>query len=184
MSMKPRRADAAQNREKLLATAEEMFAKDGLAVSVDEIARVAGVGIATLYRHFPTKQALVAAIAGERFRQFADRAEAIAAGGGPGALHQLVEHMVNEGASKRDFLEALGGKEWTHNPALAPLRARVRRALSDLLAQAQETREVRDDVSYSDLIALTRGLFVFPLEAATRARLLRILFDGLRPPRR
>ncbi|MGH2898794.1 MAG: TetR/AcrR family transcriptional regulator, partial [Solirubrobacteraceae bacterium] len=101
-----------RNRQKILATAEGMFARDGLAVSVDDIARRAEVGIGTLYRHFPTKDALVAAIVIARIERVAERAEQLAAAPAPGAaLIELVEHMVAESATKRDLVDALGGTE-------------------------------------------------------------------------
>jgi AcrR family transcriptional regulator len=180
--MKPLRADAVRNRQKILETAEHMFAKHGLGVSVDDIADEANIGIGTLYRHFPTKQALIAALAGAHFEQFADRAEQLARSPQPmAALRELIELMVTESADKRDLLEALGGSKWTSGPEIEPLRARYRRALSNLFANAQRAGEVCDDVSFADLSGLIRVLFRSELDARTRIRLVRILFDGLRP---
>jgi AcrR family transcriptional regulator len=179
--VKPARADAVRNRQKLLATAEEVFARDGLAVSVDDIARRAKVGIGTLYRHFPTKDALIAAIVIARIERIAERAEQLAGGPAPGAaLVELIEHMVAESATKRDLVEALGGTEWLEAAAVEAARSRYRRALAKLLARAQDAGEVRADVTASDLTAIVKGLFAANVDARTRGRLLRVLVDGLR----
>ena len=179
--MKPLRADAVRNHQKILETAEHMFAKHGLGVSVDDIADQANIGIGTLYRHFPTKQALIAALAAAHFEQFAGRAEQLARSPHPtAALRELIELMVNESVNKRDLLEALGGSKWTHSPEIDPLRARYRRAFSKLLANAQRAGEICDDLSFADLSAMIGGLFRCDLDARTRIRLVRVLFDGLR----
>jgi AcrR family transcriptional regulator len=179
--MKPARADAVRNRHKILATAEAAFARDGLAVSVDDIARRAGVGIGTLYRHFPTKDALIAAIVIARIERVAERAEQLAGSPAPGAaLVELLEHMVAEGATKRDLVEALGGTEWFETAAVETARRRYRRALAKLLTRAQDAGEIRGDVTASDLTAIVKGLFAANVDARARGRLLRILLDGLR----
>ena len=179
--MKQARADAVRNREKLLKTAEQMFAKHGLDVSVDDIAAEANVGVGTLYRHFPTKQALISALAVSHFEQFAERAEHMARSPHPGAaLRELIELVVIESADKRDLLEALGGSQWAKGPDLESLRARYHRALAKLLANAQRAGEICDDVSFSELTALIGGLFRSELDAGIRIRLVRVLFEGLR----
>lgn len=179
--MKAARADAVRNRRKILATAEDMFAREGLAVSVDDIARRADVGIGTLYRHFPTKDALVAAIVIARIERVAERAEQLAAAPAPGAaLIELVEHMVAESATKRDLVDALGGTEWFETAAVEAVRGRYRRALAKLLARAQDAGAIRTDVTATDLTSIVKGLFSANLDARARSRLLRILIDGLR----
>ncbi len=180
-TVKPARADAVRNRQKILATAEDAFAREGLAVSVDDIARRAQVGIGTLYRHFPTKDALIAAIVIARIERVAERAEQLAGSPAPGAaLVELVEHMVAESATKRDLVEALGGTEWFEAGAVEAARGRYRRALAKLLTRAQDAGEIRADVTASDLTAIVKGLFAANVDARTRGRLLRVLLDGLR----
>jgi len=174
-----KRADAQRNRATILATAEEMFASDGLAVSVDDIARRAGVGIGTLYRHFPTKDALVAAIVVERIGRVADHLETLVDADDAGAaLCAVIERMVEEGVHKRDFVESLGNKALLMTPALDQSRARYRKVLAKLLARAQEQGAVRDDVQPADITELVKGLFA--ADAKSRARLLRVVLDGLR----
>lgn len=181
--MKPLRADAALNRQKIMATAETMFAKHGLGVSVDDIARRAKIGIGTLYRHFPTKDALIAAIARKHIEEFAGRAEQLALDPQPTKLREIFEHTLADAANRRNFLESLG-PTWKTNPEIEHSRARARQAVGTLLTRAQETGEIRDDISLADVVVLVSSLFTSDLDAKTRARLLRVLLDGLRPPGR
>lgn len=176
------RADAARNRAKILATAEEIFARDGLAASVDDIANKAKVGVGTLYRHFPTKEALIAAIVISRIARVAERAEALSDAPDPGAaLFGLIEQMVAEGVQKRDFVEALGAHVVFEGSAAEAVRTRFRRALAKLLARAQAAGTVRGDVTAPDISALVRGVFAGAGDdARARARHLGILLDGLR----
>ena len=81
---RPLRADAARNRARVLEVAYDTFAAEGLTVPIDEIARRAGVGAGTVYRHFPTKEALVVAVAEDRVRRIAERARTLLAVEGPG----------------------------------------------------------------------------------------------------
>jgi AcrR family transcriptional regulator len=174
-----KRADAQRNRATILATAEAMFATDGLAVSVDDIARAAKVGIGTLYRHFPTKDALVAAIVIERTARMADHTEAALANADAGrALFALIEHLIEEGEKKRDFVEALGNTDLLMTPALEQCRARFKKSLAKLLARAQEQGAVRDDIHATDITAMLKGLLA--ADVRSRARLLKIFCDGLR----
>ena len=176
-----KRADAVRNRQRILATAEDMFARDGLTVSVDDIARRAKIGIGTLYRHFPTKDALVAAIVIDRIERVAVRAEALLDTDDPGpALLGLLEQMVAEGAHKRDFVDALGGSEWLDTAAADATRQRFRRALARLLAKAQAAGAIRNDVAATDLLALVRGVLASGAEVKVRNKLLAVLVDGLR----
>ena len=163
----------------ILATAEQMFATNGVAVSVDDIARAAKVGIGTLYRHFPTKNALVAAIVIERAGRMADLTEAALGQEDAGAaLFTLIDRLVEEGVPKRDFVESLGSTDLLATPALEQSRARFKKALGKLLARAQDQRAVRTDVQASDLTAMIKALFA--ADVKSRARLLRIFCDGLR----
>lgn len=174
-----KRADAQRNRATILATAEQMFAADGLGVSVDDIAKRAKVGIGTLYRHFPTKDALIAAIVIERTARMADHTEAALDQADAGAaLFALIDRLVEEGDRKRDFVESLGTTELLATPALEQSRARFRKALAKLLAQAQDQGAVRSDVQAADLTAMIKGLFA--ADVKSRARLLRVFCDGLR----
>jgi hypothetical protein len=88
--------------------------------------------------------------------------------------------MVAEGASKRDFVDALGGSDWLDTAAADAIKQRFRRALAKLLAKAQATRAIRTDVSAPDLLALVRGVLASGADAKVRGKLLVVLLDGLR----
>src|SRR6059058_3311569 len=92
------RADARRNRERVLQTAQQQFATEGLGVSLDEIARRAGVGPGTVNRHFPTKEALYLAVATAQLERLVAAAEGLAAGDDPAALFTLVSRMMSTGA--------------------------------------------------------------------------------------
>src|SRR3954447_5176401 len=114
------RADAPRNRARLLEVAAEAFAVGGLAVPLDEIARRAGVGPGTLYRHFPTKEALFEAVVDDRLRDLADTARALRSAEDAGAaLFTLVDRLVAEAAVKKDLVDALDGAGVEVRTALA-----------------------------------------------------------------
>src|SRR6476646_2326574 len=97
---RPLRADAARNRARVLEVAYETFAAEGLAVPIDEIARRAGVGAGTVYRHFPTKEALFEAVFSDRVRHIVDDGRALLGTAGPGeALFEFLRNMVRDGAT-------------------------------------------------------------------------------------
>ena len=108
---RPLRADAARNRARVLEVAYETFADEGLAVPIDEIARRAGVGAGTVYRHFPTKEDLFRAVVEDRMRRIVDEGRALADGDDPGeALFIFLRSMVLQwGATDRGLADALAG---------------------------------------------------------------------------
>src|ERR1700729_822128 len=108
---KPLRADAARNRARVLETAYETFAAEGLSVPIDEIARRAGVGAGTVYRHFPTKEDLFRAVVADRIQRIVDEGHALAHGDTPGeALFTFLRSMVLQwGATDRGLTDALAG---------------------------------------------------------------------------
>jgi AcrR family transcriptional regulator len=181
------RADAERNRRHVLETAQQVFAAEGLGVPIDEIARRAGLGVGTLYRHFPTKEALFEAIVVDRMTRMAARAEELADTPDPGAaFFTMLEAMAVESAKKKDFVHALGDAFATRR-TFHEAKQRFRASLDVLLERAQRAGAVRPDVSTSDAIALLRGVLSIPdASADARARHLAIVFDGLRqaPPRR
>ncbi|AMC57506.1 transcriptional regulator [Mycobacterium tuberculosis variant microti] len=105
------RADAARNRARVLEVAYQTFAADGLSVPVDEIARRAGVGAGTVYRHFPTKEALFQAVIADRMHRIIDKGHALLKSKHPGdALFAFLRSMVLQwGATDRGLVEALAG---------------------------------------------------------------------------
>ena len=182
---KPLRADARRNRERLLQSAQTAFADDGLSVPLDEIARRAGVGPGTLYRHFPTKEALIEAVVHERLRNLATHARDLRAAADAGAaLAGFVERLVTEAAAKQDLVAALSGAGVDVRTAIAATAADLRTEIGHLLARAQRERAVRPDLEIADLMALLSGvLLALRSPAHDRAdprRTLAVLLDGLR----
>jgi AcrR family transcriptional regulator len=176
---KPLRADARRNRARVLAAADEVFTAKGVAAPTEEVARHAGVGVGTVFRHFPTKEALLEAVLVERFERLAGEARDLAGGGDPGAaLFGFLERVVGQSASKNAFIDALAASGIDPADAVADVGRDLRAALDLLLARAQETGTVRDDVRTSELIALMVGAS----HAARHSdRAAAIIFDGLRP---
>jgi len=182
---KPLRADARRNRDRLLEAARDAFAQEGVGVPLDEIARRAGVGPGTLYRHFPTKEALLEAVVHERMRQLVASAEQLGESSDAGAaFFGFLGHMVREAAPKRDLVDALIGAGVDVRAAVAEPAARLRDETERLLARAQHAGAVRPDVTSADVMALLSGLLVAVRSAAhpdaDAARMTAVLLDGLR----
>jgi AcrR family transcriptional regulator len=185
---RPLRADAERNRLRVLEVAQAVFASEGLAVPIDEIARRAGLGVGTLYRHFPTKEALFEAIVIDRMQALVDEArESRNAKDAGEAFFTMLSRMVVEGAVKKDFLDALAGMGSDVARALGTLKKELRAALDVLLKRAQRAKAVRRDVDVSEVLALTMGAMgaakQYGIDARGRERLLAIMRDGLRPAR-
>src|SRR3954470_13264654 len=101
------RADARRNRERVLRTAQQLFATEGLGISLDEIARRAGVGPGTVHRHFPTKEALYLAVAIDQLRRLVEEAEVLAGTDDPAAVFRLLSQMMASGAENAAVKSAL-----------------------------------------------------------------------------
>jgi AcrR family transcriptional regulator len=183
---RPLRADARRNRAHILQAAEVLFAAEGIEVPVDAIAEKAGVGVGTLYRHFPTKEKLCEAILLERLSRLALDARALAEAEDPAAaFFGFLEHVVEEGAAKRDLLVAVMGAGVEFEVAAADVKRGLSDALETLLRRAQSAGAVRPDVTAPMVMSLV-GATCQAAEHASSvpARdLLAIICDGLRPPR-
>jgi AcrR family transcriptional regulator len=169
------RADAARNREKVLEAARELFASQGYEVPLDEIATRAGVGPGTVYRHFPTKQALFQAVTETRVSATIASADEPARDA-RAALFAFLGRMADEAAVKRDMSDAI-----TVSPHL---RKSLHAALDGLLRRAQEAGTVRTDVTATDLVVLMKGMLQSMHEGANPAVLLEIVLSGLQSSRK
>lgn len=177
------RADARRNRARVLAAAEEAFAAEGLAVPLDEIARRAGVGAGTVYRHFPTKEALFETIVLGHIRQMVERIQEWARAPDAGeAFFRVFDELVEQATMKRDFTDALTAAGVDISEALAQARIGLTDSMATLLARAQAAGAVRDDIGPDDLTSLLSATFM----AASRpgggplARVVAVIADGLR----
>ncbi|WP_205696818.1 TetR/AcrR family transcriptional regulator [Conexibacter sp. SYSU D00693] len=185
---RPLRADAARNRQAVLAAARTLVAKRGLEVGVDEIAQAAGVGKGTLYRRFPTKDALLEALLEDRAAVLHERlAKAVAtAPGDPASRLDAAAHAVAATvAEDRGFYDAIR-ERLSALPAAATVHQRLVDACAPLLAAAQEAGTVRDDVDAEDLVVLLVNASRVPAaRRRTTPRLwerhLVLALDALRP---
>ncbi|MFI9413719.1 TetR/AcrR family transcriptional regulator [Nocardia gamkensis] len=179
---RPLRADARRNRERVLAAAQEAFAAEGLAVPLDEIARRAGVGAGTVYRHFPTKEALFEAAIVDRVDRIIASARELADAADPvRAFFDFLARLVAEGSVKRDLADAVGGAD---APAYLRPVHELNTVIGTLLTRAQEAGGVRTDIDVDDLMRLVKGAFLAThgstATPAQRDRAFAVVFDGLR----
>jgi AcrR family transcriptional regulator len=182
---RPLRADAARNRARVLAAAEEAFAADGLAVPLDEIARRAGVGAGTVYRHFPTKEALFEAVILDRLRRFVDAAKDLASAEDPGAAFFEFLHKLVVGASRsKAFVDALANASLTTADLIIAAKRDLGAAGGVLLERAQRAGAVRDDVRIADVMMLFSGTTLAMqqpgVDESLRERVFSVIRDGLR----
>jgi AcrR family transcriptional regulator len=184
---RPLRADAQRNRARLLEAAEAVFAAEGISVPVDLIAEKAGVGVGTLYRHFPTKEKLFEAILIGRIDEIVEDARARVDSADPGAaFFAFLAHLVEESASKRDLIQALMGAGIQIELAVADSKRNLEEAVSRLIEVAQRAGAVRDDVSSAVVLSLVGATCIaadHPQGSAMPQTILGIICDGLRPPR-
>lgn len=183
---KPLRADAARNRARVLETAYDTFAAEGLSVPIDEIARRAGVGAGTVYRHFPTKEDLFRAVVESRLRHIIDAGHALLGDPGPGeALFMFLRSMVLDfGAADRGLVDALGGMGIDIDSVAPDAEEAFRALLGELLVAAQRAKTVRPDVDVPEVKALLVGCQAMHGYDKKRAeRVTNVVIDGLRPSR-
>ncbi|OSC40348.1 TetR/AcrR family transcriptional regulator [Mycobacterium decipiens] len=177
------RADAARNRARVLEVAYQTFAADGLSVPIDEIARRAGVGAGTVYRHFPTKEALFQAVIVDRIDRIVDEGRVLLESEQPGeALFTFLRSMVLQwGAADRGLVEALAGVGIEVDNAAPEAEADFLGLLADLLASARRAGTVRLDVGVSELKTLLVGCQAMQSYNAQLAeRVTQVALDGLR----
>jgi AcrR family transcriptional regulator len=184
---KPLRADAQRNRARLLEVAEQAFTERGTGVPTEEIARLAGVGVGTVFRHFPTKEALLEAVFIGRLTRLTERAKALADSEDPGpAFFAFFTLLVDHGSSKDAFANALTAAGVNVQAAASGLSVEFGEVLVGLLQRAQQAGGVRADIGARELKAVlvgaSRAMEHIGADAAFRHRIIGILLDGLRPP--
>lgn len=182
---RPLRADAARNRARVLEVAYDTFAAEGLAVPIDEIARRAGVGAGTVYRHFPTKEDLFRAVVVDRIQRIVDDGRALLAGADPGqGLFTFLRSMVLLwGATDRGLADALAGFGIDIETAMPQAEGAFLGVLGDLLHAAQKAGTVRDDLGVRDVKAIVVGAQAMQAyNPDTADRLLEVVLDGIRAP--
>jgi AcrR family transcriptional regulator len=181
------RADARRNRARILEVARSVFAEKGMSVPVDEVAQRAGVGIGTVYRHFPTKEDLFKAVIVSHKQQLIEEAKALAEKADAGqAFFHFFSRVVEEGDVSKAFADALAGAGLDTEDIhclFAEISQEFRSALGLLLSRAQQRGKVRSDVTITDVTALMFGILraveQYGGDAAMRERLVSIASDGL-----
>jgi len=182
---RPLRADAARNRARVLEVAYDTFAAEGLSVPIDEIARRAGVGAGTVYRHFPTKDDLFRAVIEDRILGIVDDGLALLTSGDPGdALFTFLRSIVLQwGATDRGLTDALAGAGIKIDDAVPQFEESFLSLLGGLLSAAQDAGTVRRDVAVRDVKAIVVGCQAMQAYTPeTAGRLTEVVLDGLRAP--
>ena len=179
--MRPKRADARRNYEKVLAAAREAFAEGGESTALEEIARRAGVGIGTLYRHFPNRQALVEALYVGEVDEICRSADALEDVDPWEALSSWFERFIGYIATKQALANELLNYLDRDAQLFKACRTSLWEAGEPLLRRAQEAGAVRPDVSIGEVMQMVMGIAKIPTgDPAQTQQILRIALDGLR----
>jgi AcrR family transcriptional regulator len=183
----PLRADARRNRGRLLAAAQTALNAHGATASLDDIAKAAGVGNATLYRHFPTRAKLIEAVYDQRIAALCGEAAELAASREPAAalqqwLRAVVEHITGSRVLADAFAATHEGPAGTEPPQFTAWHAAIYDAASPLLDAAREAGAIRTDLSLAELLALTTAV-ARAGDPAQAGRFLDVLLKGVLPLR-
>ena len=182
---RPLRADARENREKLLRVASERFAAGGPDVPLEPIAREAGVGIGTLYRHFPTREALIEAVYRNEVDQLCSAADTLLADRAPAdALAEWMTRFVAYAATKRGLSGALKSIAASDACLFASTRERIEPGDRQAARRRHPAGEIRPDVTVEDVFTSMNAIWTIDGDgdqwAARALRVLALLMDGLR----
>jgi AcrR family transcriptional regulator len=172
---RPLRADARRNRTRVLEVADEVFATEGIAVPIDEIAHRAGVGIGTIYRHFPTKEALFEAVVLQRVATLTTAAQTATPVNPTDHFFALFAQITEMGAANKALIETLTGDR----TAIVKASRELLNLLGNLLVRAQKAGGIRPDITPTDLKPILAGAVT--MERQGNSALAKIVRDGLRP---
>jgi AcrR family transcriptional regulator len=176
------RADAAVNRARILEAADQVFTANGAAASTEQVARQAGLGIGTIFRHFPTKEALLEELLRTRLAQLAAQADALAPD--EDAIFQFFAEFVAQASRKQALVTTLAAAGIDVQALMTSSGRGLRAAVTRLLTRAQEAGIVRSDVGVGEVLGLLIGVAHAAEQGAwdtrMRQRTLRVIFDGLR----
>lgn len=185
LSSRPMRADAIKNRARILEAAEEIFSTEGVSVPIDTVAERAGLGVGTLYRHFPTKEALFEAIVVSRLEQLMELVQAERDAEDPGeALFDFLRQFAGHASAKRDLFEALGSAGIDIKSQCSEMVDEMKRNIDLLRQRAVEAGALRSDITTEEMVGLIMGA----CQAGTQAgsddagcqRMVEVVCDGLR----
>lgn len=180
------RADARRNREAVIAAAKKLFADQGLDAQMPDVARVAKVGVGTVYRHFPTKDELIAALVADRFERLAEKGhEELRAEDAWEGLCAFIRFAAQIQADDRGLCEVIGSRPDVMDAAAR--EAGLPELADRLVKRAQRSGELRRDLEWQDIPMIACGLGQITQQTIGPAagrwpRLLEIVLDGLRAP--
>src|SRR5215208_45985 len=180
------RADARRNHEAVVGAAKKLFADQGLDAQMPDVAKAAKVGVGTVYRHFPTKDDLIAALAAERFERLADKArEAIEADDAWDGLCDFIRFSAQIQADDRGLCQVMSSRPEVMNASA--LAVGLDGLCNEMVKRAQRSGELRKDLEWEDIPMIACGLGrITPAEMGPSTgrwpRLVEIILDGLRAP--
>lgn len=179
--VRPRRADATRNYAQVLDAAFEVFAAHGTQAPISEIARRAGVGPGTIYRHFPTKEDLFRAVVADRFGRVVEYAQQVRADQEPGeAFLTFLRTLILDGSENRALADAIIGSKFDVLDAESPFLD----SLAELLSDAQGAGSVREDVGVMEIKALLAACYMVRSYGDHLVEpVMNVVFDGLTGPR-
>jgi len=179
------RADAVMNRHRILEAAEKVFSTEGVSVPIDTVAERAGVGVGTVYRHFPTKEDLFEAIVMTRLEELLELAHDEVSAESPGtALVSFLQQFASQAWAKHDLFDAMGAAGIDFKERCAEKVGDLKKSVGLLLTRAQDAGDVRRDMSADELIGLIMGSCQAAanvgLDEVARQRMVSIVCDGIR----
>jgi AcrR family transcriptional regulator len=180
------RADARRNRQAVIDAAKRLFASEGLDAQMPDVAKAANVGVGTVYRHFPTKGELIAALAGEHFDRLADRArEDLELGDAWEGIADFIRYAAELQADDRGLCEVMGSRPDVMDAAARA--AGLDELCDQLVKRAQRSGQLRSDLEWQDIPMIACGLGRVtqappPPSTGRWPRLVDIILDGLRAP--
>ncbi|MFD6192893.1 TetR/AcrR family transcriptional regulator [Streptomyces sp. NPDC060275] len=182
---RPLRADAQRNRDKILAAAVRVFSEEGLDAHLERIAKEAGVGSGTLYRNFPTREALIEAAYRNEVARLCDSVPGLLAALPPAeALRAWTRRFIDYATAKLGMADALRAVVASGGDPYGDSRALIQSALTALMDAAAADGEIRSDIRSTDMFAALAGIALTsarPDQREQAERLLDLLLDGLRP---
>ena len=181
LSQRPKRADARRNYEALLEAAAVAFTDNGTAASLEDIARRAGVGIGTLYRHFPTRQALLEAVYVDEVEEMSAKANDLDDLDPWDALVTWLRQFVRYAATKRALADEMLNTIDADAPVFVSCRSAITEAGEMLLTRAQAAGEARRDTNFTDVGRMVGGIAAIrTADPGQIDRILDMALDGLR----
>jgi AcrR family transcriptional regulator len=181
--LRPLRADAAKNRERILEAAEATFTAEGVSAPIDAVAQRAGVGVGTVYRHFPTKEALFEAIVTTRLDELCRTTRELAEKDSPGeVLFSFLREFGRQASAKQDLFDAMDAAGLDIKSRCAGSVEELTRGIDLLLERAKAVGAVREDVATSEVMALIVGACHSKQPDLICQRMVEIVCDGIRGP--